>query len=169
MNLPRDFLFLIWFPICGLYNIAPMFETYRNTIPKYPRLSLDEERRLIAQAKRHCKGKTDELILRHIGFVIFRINKIIFPVYQDRFSEDILSQLVLILYDKIQSYDLNYKDKEGNLKPVRFRSYVWKRIYGFIIDYLKKELKRERQEQSLDYIDSDHGNDALIYEATHKQ
>ena len=67
-----------------------MFETYRSSIPKYQKLSLDEERRHIAQAKRGDKGKADELILRHIGFVIFRINKIVFPVYHDRFSEDIL-------------------------------------------------------------------------------
>jgi len=128
-----------------------MFETYRKTIPKYQKLSLQEERRLIAQAKRHCKGKADELILRHIGFAIFRVHKIIFPIYRDRFSEDILSQLVFILYDKIQSYDLKYKDKQGNPKPVRFSSYVWKRIDGFIIDYLKRELKRDRQQQSLDW------------------
>ena len=128
-----------------------MFETYRKTIPKYAKLTLQEERRLIAQAKRHCEGKADELILRHIDFIIFRIHKIVFPIYRDRFSEDILSQLVFILYDKIQSYDLNYKDKEGNLKPVRFSSYVWKRIDGFIIDYLKKELARERQQQNLDW------------------
>ena len=128
-----------------------MFETYRKNIPKYQKLSLEEERHLIAQAKRHCKGKADELILRHIGFIIFRINKIVFPVYRDRFSEDILSQLVFILYDKIQTYDLNYKDKDGNPKPVRFSSYVWKRIDGFIIDYLKKELAREGQQQSLDW------------------
>ena len=74
-----------------------------------------------------------------MGFVIFRIHRIIFPIYQDRFNEDILSQTVFILYDKIQSYDLKYKDKSGNLKPVRFTSYIWKRIDGFIIDYLKKE------------------------------
>ena len=145
-----------------------MFEAYRNNIPKYQKLSLDEERRLIAQAKRGDKGKADELILRHIGFVIFRIHKIIFPIYQDRFSEDILSQIVFILYDKIQSYDLNYKDKDGNLKPVYFRSYIWKRIDGFIIDYLKKELSRERQEQSLDYVDPDRGNDVIIYETLYK-
>ena len=142
-----------------------MFETYRSSIPKYQKLSLDEERCLIAQAKRHCKGKADELILRHIGFVIFRINKIVFPVYRDRFSEDILSQLVFILYDKIQSYDLNYKDKEGNPKPVYFRSYIWKRIDGFIIDYMKKELKRERRERSFDRAETTHENDTLIYEA----
>ena len=145
-----------------------MFENYRKSIPKYQKLTLQEERHLIAQAKRHYKGKADELILRHIGFVIFRMHRIIFPIYQDRFSEDILSQIVFILYDKIQTYDLNYKDKDGNPKPVHFTSYIWKRIDGFIVDYLKKELSRERQEQSLDYVDPDRGNDALIYETLYK-
>ncbi|MFA5143848.1 MAG: hypothetical protein WC522_06765 [Candidatus Omnitrophota bacterium] len=145
-----------------------MFETYRTAIPKYQKLSLEEERRLIAQAKKGDKGKANELILRHIGFVLFRIHKIIFPIYRDRFSEDILSQMVFILYDKIQTYNLRYKDKHGNPKPVRFSSYVWKRIDGFIIDYLKKELARERQEQSLDQVEAAHENDALIYEALYK-
>jgi DNA-directed RNA polymerase specialized sigma subunit len=145
-----------------------MFETYRKAITKYQKLSLEEERRLIAQAKKGDKGKANELILRHIGFVLFRIHKIIFPIYRDRFSEDILSQLIFILYDKIQSYNLRYKDKHGSLKPVRFSSYVWKRIDGFVIDYLKKELARERQEQSLDQVEAACENDALIYEALYK-
>ena len=102
-----------------------MFENYRKSILKYQKLTLQEERHLIAQAKRHCKGKADELILRHIGFVIFRIHRIIFPIYQDRFSEDILSQIIFILYDKIQSYDLKYKGKEGNSNP-----YILDHIYG---------------------------------------
>jgi len=129
-----------------------MFETYREIIPAYSRLTLYQERRLIAQAKRGDKVKADELVLRHIGFVIFRIHKIIFPAYLDRFGEDILSQAIFILYDKIQSYDLKYKDKQGNPKPVRFSSYVWKRIDGFIIDYLKRELMRDRQQQSLYWV-----------------
>jgi DNA-directed RNA polymerase specialized sigma subunit len=70
-----------------------------------------------------------------------------------------------MLYDKIQSYNLRYKDKNGNFKPVRFSSYVWKRIDGFIIDYLKKELKRESQERSLDQVGAAYEKDALIYEA----
>ena len=136
----------------GLYNIVPMFKIYREFIPKFQKLSLQEERRLIRQAKQCSKDKTDELILRHISFVIFRIQKIAFPIYRDRFSEDILSQLVVILYEKIQSYNLRYRDKDGNFKPVRFSSYIWKRIDGFIIDYLKKELSRERKHQSLDSL-----------------
>ena len=38
-----------------------------------------------------------------------------------------------------------YRDKKGNFKPVRFSSYIWKRIDGFILDSLKKELERERR------------------------
>ena len=135
-----------------------MFETYFKTIPKYNKISLDEERCLIAQAKRGNKGKTNELVLRHVRFVRFRIYKIVFPAYRKRFGEDILSQAIFILYDKIESYDLRYKDSEGSLKPVRFSSYIWKRVDGFIIDYLKKELGRERQERSLDWGRPEHEN-----------
>jgi len=117
-----------------------MFETYRQLTHKYPKISLYQERRLIKQAQGRSKVKKDELVLRHIGFVIFRIHKIAFPTYRARFGEDILSQAILILYDKIKTYDLRYKDKYGNSKPVRFSSYIWKRIDGFIIDYLKREI-----------------------------
>ena len=92
----------------------------------------------------------DELVLRHVGFINFRLHKRVFPAYVARFGEDILSEAVFILYDKIKSYDLRYRDKNGDLKPVKFSSYIWKRIDGFILDSLKKELKRERYQVSLD-------------------
>ena len=120
-----------------------MWKTYRSIICKYPRISLQEERQLIREAKRGGNAQAQELVLRHIGFVIFRIHKRAFPAYARRFGEDILSQAIFILYDKIKTYDLRYKDKNGNSKPVRFSSYIWKRIYGFIIDYLKNELEKE--------------------------
>ncbi|MEI7998642.1 MAG: hypothetical protein WCH62_03965 [Candidatus Omnitrophota bacterium] len=93
----------------------------------------------------------EELVLRHMGFVIFRIYKKVFPTYIDRFGEDILTEATLILYDKIKTYNLRYRDKAGNFKPVRFSSYVWKRIDGFILDFLKKELERERRQTSPDW------------------
>jgi DNA-directed RNA polymerase specialized sigma subunit len=96
-------------------------------------------------------GQLEELVLRHIGFVIFRIRKKAFPAYVRRFGEDLLSQAVFILYDKIKSYDLKYRDKQGNPKPVRFSSYIWKRIDGFIIDSLKKELEREKRQENPDW------------------
>ena len=127
-----------------------MFEAYCHLHQKYPKISLYQERRLIKQAQEGSKSKRAELVERHIHFVIFRINKIIFPTYRERFGEDILSEAIFILYDKIETYDLRYKDKYGNPKPVRFSSYIWKRIDGFIIDYLMKEFASERQERSLD-------------------
>ena len=116
-----------------------MFETYRYIMRKYPKISLYQERRLIKQAQGRSKAKKEELVMRHIWFVIFRINKITFPTYRARFGEDILSQAIFILFAKIKTYNLRYKDKFGKPKPVRFSSYIWKRIDGFIIDYLKNE------------------------------
>jgi hypothetical protein len=57
-----------------------------------------------------------------------------------RFGEDLLEEAILIVYKKIESYGLDYRDKEGNPNLVKFISYIWKRIDGFIIDSLKKEL-----------------------------
>ena len=121
---------------------------YLRILPKYPRITLIEERRLIAKAKKGFKKEIEELFLRHIGFIIFRIYKKTFPVYIERFGEEILSDATFILYDKIKTYNLRYRDKDGNFKPVRFSSYVWKRIDGFILDSLKKELERERRQTS---------------------
>ena len=122
-----------------------MWKTYRSIILKYPRISLQEERRLIRKAKKGSKQAADELVLRHIGFVIFRINKRAFPTYARRFGEDILSQAIFLMYAKIQTYNLRYYDKQGNFKPVRFVSYIWKFIDGLILASLRKELRHEKR------------------------
>ena len=122
-----------------------MLRKYFQVIPKYLKITLQEERRLIAKAKKGVKKETDELVLRHLGFIIYRIHKKAFPSYIERFGEDIFSEAVFILYEKISSYNLRYKDKHGNFKPVRFVSYIWKRIDGFILDFLKAELEREKR------------------------
>ena len=122
-----------------------------RSLPKYSDLSLKEERRLIAKAKKGCRAETEELVLRYVGFIVFRLHKRVFPEYVERFGEEILAQAVLILYDKIKTYNLRYRDKHGNLKPVKFSSYIWKRIDGFILDSLKKELTRERRQVSFDW------------------
>jgi len=121
---------------------------YRR-LHKRPPLSLIEERRLIAKAKRGYKAETEELVLRHISFIIFRIHKKAFPSYVALFGEELLAQAVFILYDKIKTYNLRYRDKNGDFKPVRVSSYVWKRIDGFILDSLKEELERDRRQVSL--------------------
>lgn len=123
----------------GYIPIA-MWKSYRDIIRRYPKISLSEERCLISKAQKGSKKSKDELVLRHVGFLIFRIHKIAFPALAHRFGEDLLEEAILIVYKKIESYDLDYCDKKGNLRPVKFISYIWKRIDGFIIDSLKKEL-----------------------------
>jgi len=117
-----------------------MWEGYKDIVRRYPKLSLSEERHLIYKAQKGSKKSKEELVLRHVGFVIFRIHKVAFPALVQRFGEDLLEEAILILYKKIKSYDLNYRDNKGNSNPVKFTSYIWKRIDGFIIDSLKKEL-----------------------------
>ena len=117
-----------------------MWNTYKPIIQRYPRISLSKERRLIQEAQKGSKKSRDELVLRHVEFLIFRIHKIVFPDLVRRHGEDLLSEVILIAYKKIDSYDLDYRDKLGNHKPVKFVSYIWKRIDGFIIDSLKNEL-----------------------------
>ena len=118
-----------------------MWNTYKPIIQRYPRISLAEERRLIHKAQNGSKKSKDEFVLRHISFLIFRIHKVAFPELIQRFGEDLLEEAILIVYNKIESYDLDYCDKQGNPHPVKFVSYIWKRIDGFIIDYLKEEMK----------------------------
>ena len=116
---------------------------YRS-LPTRPPISLTEERRLIARAKKGSKAEAEELVLRHVRFVIFRIHRKAFPSLAARFGDELLAQAVLILYDKIRTYNLRYRDRNGDLKPVRFASYIWKRIDGFILDFLEDELGKER-------------------------
>jgi len=117
---------------------------YRHVIQRYQQLSLAEERRLIAAAQGGSKKSTDELVLRHVGFVIFRLHRKVFPDLLRRFGEELLSEGITLLYAKIQTYDLAYRDKAGQPKPVKFVSYIWKRIDGHILDGLKRELSREQ-------------------------
>ena len=119
-----------------------MWESYSNILRRYPKIPLSEERRLILEAQKGSKKSKDELVLHHVGFLIFRIHKRVFSALIYRFGEDLLEEALLIVYRKIESYDLDYRNKQGNLNPVKFISYIWKRIDGFIIDSLKKELKR---------------------------
>ena len=117
-----------------------IWRSYGVTVQRYPKISLSEERRLISEAQKGSKKSRDEIIFRHMGFLKFRIRRIVFPSLVHRFEDDLIGDAILIIYKKIESYDLNYHDKQGNLHPVKFISYIWKRIDGFIIDSLKKEM-----------------------------
>ena len=140
-----------------------MWKTYSSITRKYSKLTFQDERRIIRQAKKQ-KDKADELVLRHVSFVIFRICKKTFPKYIERFGEDILSQAIFMLYEKIKTYNLRYYDKQGNFKPVRFVSYIWKAVDGHILVCLKKELEKEKRQESLDWERFDHEEALLITE-----
>jgi len=129
-----------------------MWKLYRNIIQDYPKITLSEERCLISKAQKGSKKSRDEIVLRHIGFLIFRIHRRVFPELIKRFGEDLLEEVIPVVYKKIESYDPYYRDKQGNLKPVKFVSYIWKRIDGFIIDYLKKEMNEAAILKSLKYF-----------------
>lgn len=75
-------------PLCG--------NRYRNVIQRYPALSLMEERRLIASAQRGSERSVQELVLRHIGFVSFRLHRRVFPDLLRRVGEELLSEAIPI-------------------------------------------------------------------------
>ena len=126
-----------------------MWRYYGASTQRYPKISLSEERRLILEAQRGSKKSRDEIVFRHINFLKFRIRRIVFSHLLQRFGDDLLGEAILIVYKKIESYDLNYRDKKGNPRPVKFISYIWKRIDGFIIDSLKKEMTHSTLRQML--------------------
>jgi len=116
-----------------------VWKDYNNI--SYPKISLSKERRLISKAQKGCKRSRDEIVLRHINYLIFRIRSIVYPHLLQSFGEDLLQETILISYSKLKEYNLRYRNKNGKPHPVRFSSYLWKRIDGHIIDFMKKEMK----------------------------
>ncbi len=119
-----------------------MWEIYHDTIRQYSRIDLQQERGLILRAQNGSKKSKDEVILRHISFLMFRIRSKVFCCHMQHVGEDLLAEAILLTYNKIESYNLDYRNEKGDSHPVRFASYIWKRIDGFILDYLKKELNK---------------------------
>jgi len=116
-----------------------MFEAYEETLKAYKPLALSAERSLLHGAKKGSRKCAEELVLRHVGFVIFRLRRKLSPALLRRYGEDLLSETIPIVYQKINSYRLDYRDAQGRFRPVRFSSYIWKRIDGFIIDTIRRD------------------------------
>ena len=93
-----------------------MWELYRNVIQNYPKIPLFEERCLISKAQKGSKKSKDEIVLRHIGFLIFRIHQRVFPELIKRFGEDLLEEIIPVVYKKIESYD-PFKKEFLRFKP----------------------------------------------------
>ena len=114
--------------------------------------SLSKPKELIALAQDGHQESRDELLLRHVSFVIFRLHKNVFRrEHLRRYGDDLLSETIPVLLGKIDSYDLEYRDRSGRPKPVRFASYIWKRVDGHIIDSLKEQLREGANETPLDF------------------
>jgi len=116
-----------------------MWAAYHAVAKENPRLSFRQERRLIAKAQRGSADCVNRLVLSHVGFVMFRLRTIVYPHVLWRLGDDLLADDVMMLYDKVGTYDLGHRDRQGRRKPVRFASYIWKRVDGFIIDALNRE------------------------------
>ena len=119
----------------------PMWEEYHEIIRRYPKLSLEEDRRLIARAQAGSKKSRDTLVLGHIRFVMWRLRKKIFYRYLVRYGDDMLAGAIPVLYRTVDTYDLDYRDADNKPNPVRFSTYIRKWIDGFALAYIKKEIK----------------------------
>jgi hypothetical protein len=75
---------------------------------------------------------------------MWRLRRKVFRPHLERYGEDMLSAAIPVLYEKVGTYNLKYRDRSGVFKPVRFGSYIWKRIDGLAIDYLKRENRAGR-------------------------
>lgn len=115
-----------------------MFKSYQKIARRYRNLPLKKERELLSLAKKGNNSAKDKLIYCQIGFFLFRINTILFPVVLRRYGEDIMQDCIEFATRKIFSYNLRYRNKHGVFQPVYFRTYLWKGITGIIIGSIKK-------------------------------
>jgi hypothetical protein len=118
-----------------------MFEQYRQIIRQYPKLTLQNERRLIRLAKRGDLSAQQTLLLHQIGFFVFRIRTVLNPAVVREYGEDILQECLLWTPKKIRSYNLRYKNRDGIFQPVLLRSYIWKGVMGVMFQYVRKNRK----------------------------
>jgi hypothetical protein len=106
-----------------------------RSFPGYPARPglLRQERRLIAMVQRGSTKSADEIVMRHVGFVMYLLREIVYPSVLWRLGDDILADAMLMHYGKVKTYNLRYRDRRRRRKPVRFVSYIWKRVDGFIM------------------------------------
>ena len=131
------------------YRNNNLFKLHRKTSKKY---SLKEERKLIALAKKGNKAAKEEVLMSHISYFLFRINTVLYPKLAKRYGEDILQECLLFASEKIYTYNLRYKNKQGKRLNVYFRSYIWKGVTGIIIRSIDKREKLFSDLPKADYL-----------------
>ncbi|OGS10448.1 MAG: hypothetical protein A2234_00790 [Elusimicrobia bacterium RIFOXYA2_FULL_58_8] len=80
-----------------------MWKTYGEVARSHPKLLPLEERCMIARAQAGSKRIRDKLVFHHIGFIMWRLRKKVFPDYLKRHGDDILSAAILELYRKVET------------------------------------------------------------------
>jgi len=125
------------------------FSEYKKIAAKHKPLSLVDERRLIARAKKGDTSARDKLICHLIGFLLFRIETTLYPCLKNEFGMDIINECILFAEKKINRYNLRFRNKKGKHVKVYLRSYLWKGITGIMITYIKQNRNLE---PSLDYV-----------------
>lgn len=73
-----------------------------------------------------------------MGFVMFRLKRKLLPSCLRSCGPDFLSASIPVLSGKVKTYDLACRDREGRPEPVKFSSYIWKCVDGFIIQSINE-------------------------------
>jgi hypothetical protein len=116
-----------------------MFEQHLKGIKQYAKLPLKEERKLISFAKNGDSSARQKLLLHQTGFFLFRIHTTLYYSIIKRYGEDIFQDCMLFALEKIQSYRLRFKNKDGVFTPVHFSTYLWKGVTGVMMNAIKRE------------------------------
>ena len=129
-----------------------VFELYQDVVTRYAKLSREGERKLIKSAQMGDEKAIEELLLRQIGFFKLRIRAILFPVLVKRYGDDILQECLLLASKKVHTFNLRYRNKQGRLSRVYFRTYLWKAVTGLILQIINKN-KHEIMFSDLSIVD----------------
>jgi hypothetical protein len=70
-----------------------MLQVYRECIYAYKnkKVSLRQERRLILQAQKGCEKSVQEMVLRHVGFLLYRLHRKVIPPLLYKHQDDMVS------------------------------------------------------------------------------
>ncbi len=117
-----------------------MFESYQKIMNQHKKLPLKQERKLIHLAQQGVVEAQNKLLCHLIGFFVIRVKTTAFPSFFLRYGEDIIQDCVIMAVEKIKTYNLEYKNKFGELQPLHFSTYIWKSVTGLIYSY-KKHMK----------------------------
>ena len=69
--------------------------------------------------------------------LVIRIKFTAFPSLIQQHGEDLIQECLILATKKIATYNLEYRNKAGELQPLHLSTYMWKSITGLIYTYGK--------------------------------